>query len=39
MHTDACDVSMSPVLSRVVEANLIEAGAFIEGKGPVGIHE
>jgi hypothetical protein len=39
MDTDACDVSMSPVPSRVVEANLIESGAFLEGKGAVGIHE
>ena len=39
MDADASDISMGPVLSRVVEANLVEAGAFFEGKGAVGIHE
>jgi hypothetical protein len=39
MDADTCDISVSPVLSRVVEANLVEAGAFFEGKGAVGIHE
>ena len=33
MDADTCDISMGPVLSRVVEANLVEAGAFFEGKG------
>ena len=39
MDADARYISMGPVFSGVVEANLIEAGASFEGKRAVGIHE
>ena len=39
VKTSSLIAILGPVLSRVVEANLIEAGAFFEGKGAVGIHE